>query len=78
MKIKREILHIDKEKCDGCGKCIRSCVEGALRITNSAVYLVAGKYCDGCGACIWKCPLGALKIAEHDADEFQELVQVRC
>ena len=78
MKIRREILHIAEAICDGCGKCIWHCMEGALRIEDRKIHLVAEKYCDGCGACVEKCPLGALKIAERDADEWQELVYVKC
>jgi ferredoxin len=53
-------------------------VEGALKIQDGKMYLLAEKYCDGCGACIEKCPLGALKIVERDADKYEELVYVRC
>ena len=34
MKIKRKIIEIDEERCDGCGKCILSCAEGALAIVD--------------------------------------------
>lgn len=78
MKIVREIIHIDEEKCDGCGECIWFCVEGALRRIDGKLCLIAEKFCDGCGACVDKCPLGALKIVDREADEFQELVIVRC
>jgi len=78
MKVRREILHIHEEMCDSCGKCIKSCVEGALRIVDGKMRLIAERFCDGCGACVGKCPLGALEIVERDADEWQELVYVRC
>ena len=78
MKTRREIIYIDEEVCDSCGKCIPFCVEGALRIVDGKMRLVAEKFCDGCGACVGKCPLGALRIVEREADEWQELVYVRC
>ena len=78
MKMKRAIIHIDEEACDGCGKCVSSCVEGDLKIVDGKLRLNAEKYCDGCGACVPKCSLGALNIEERDADEYQELVYVRC
>jgi Na+-translocating ferredoxin:NAD+ oxidoreductase RNF subunit RnfB len=74
----RQIIYIDEKICDSCGKCIRSCIEGALRITDARLRLVAEKFCDGCGACVGTCPTGALKIEEREADEWQELVYVRC
>ena len=30
--VKRNIVEIDEEKCNGCGECIPNCVEGALKI----------------------------------------------
>jgi ferredoxin len=78
MKIRREILDIDDEVCDSCGKCIKSCVEGALRIVDGKMRLFAEKFCDGCGACVEKCPLGALTIVERHAEEWERLVYVRC
>ena len=78
VKVKREIIHINEEMCDCCGKCLKSCIEGALRIVDNKLHLVAERFCDGCGACVGKCPLGALKIVEREADEWQELVYVRC
>ena len=77
-RTRREIIHIEETICDCCGKCIWFCVEGALRIADSKLRLVADKFCDGCGACVGKCPLGALRIVERDADEWQELVYLRC
>jgi MinD superfamily P-loop ATPase len=76
--IYRDIIHIDENKCDGCGKCLWFCVEGALKIIDAKARLSADKYCDGCGACAGKCPSGSLYIAKRHAEEFQELVYVKC
>ena len=35
----REIVEIDETKCDGCGKCIPSCAEGALYLEGGKVKL---------------------------------------
>ncbi len=78
VRIKREIIQIEETICDSCEKCIWFCVEGALRMIDGKLRLAAEKFCDGCGDCVGKCPLGALKIVEREADEFQELVYVRC
>lgn len=72
MKIRRKIIQIDEEKCDGCGVCVPSCAEGALQIVNGKVKLIAEKYCDGLGACLGECPNGALKVIERDAEDFDE------
>ena len=59
----REIVHIDEERCDGCGLCIPSCHEGALRLVNGKARLVADKFCDGLGACLGHCPRGAITVS---------------
>jgi len=73
MKIKRKIIHIDEELCDGCGQCVPSCAEGTLEIVNGKVKVVSDNLCDGLGACLGECPTGALKIEEREAEEFDEV-----
>ena len=72
-KTKRKIVHIDEEKCNGCGLCIISCAEGALKIIDGKAKLVSEKYCDGLGACLGECPQGAITIEEREAEEFDEV-----
>jgi Pyruvate/2-oxoacid:ferredoxin oxidoreductase delta subunit len=72
MKVKRKIIEIDDELCDGCGQCVPSCAEGAIQIIDGKARLVEEKYCDGLGACLGECPTGALSIVEQEAEEFDE------
>ncbi len=68
--MKRNIVHIDQEKCDGCGLCVPSCAEGAIKIVNGKAVLSADNLCDGLGACLGECPKDAISIIEREADEF--------
>lgn len=66
----RKIIRIDEALCDGCGNCIISCAEGALKLVNGKAKLVKELFCDGFGDCIGHCPTGALVIEERQAEAF--------
>jgi len=68
----RKIVHIDGDKCDGCGACVPNCAEGAIRVVDGKARLMAENLCDGLGACLGHCPKGAITISERPADEFDE------
>ena len=72
MKIKRKIIEIDPDLCDGCGECVPSCAEGAIQVIDGKAQLMAEKFCDGLGACLGECPNDALKIIEREAEDFDE------
>jgi NAD-dependent dihydropyrimidine dehydrogenase PreA subunit len=69
---KRKIIRIDEDLCNGCGVCVPSCAEGAIRIIDGKARLASDKLCDGLGACLGECPEGALTIEEREADDFEE------
>ena len=68
----REIIHIDEEKCNGCGLCIPNCPEGALQVIDGKARLVSDLFCDGLGACIGYCPEGAITVEKREAEPYDE------
>lgn len=68
----RRIIHIDEEKCNGCGACASACHEGAIGMVNGKAKLLRDDYCDGLGDCLPTCPTGAITFVEREAKAYDE------
>ena len=70
--MKRRIINIDEEKCNGCGACAQACHEGAIGMVNGKAKLLRDDYCDGLGDYLPTCPTGAITFVEREAAEYDE------
>ena len=72
----RTVIHIDEDKCTGCGLCANACHEGAIGIVDGKAKLMRDDFCDGMGDCLPSCPTGAITFVEREALPYNEAAVV--
>jgi MinD superfamily P-loop ATPase len=70
--VRRSMVKVDERLCNGCGKCVVPCAEGAITIVDGKAKVLKEEMCDGLGFCIGICPTGALSIENREAIAFDE------
>jgi Pyruvate/2-oxoacid:ferredoxin oxidoreductase delta subunit len=54
--------------CQGCGACLLTCPEHAIRPqggSSTAILTVHPDHCTGCGECLEVCPVDAITLVER-------------
>jgi caffeyl-CoA reductase-Etf complex subunit CarE len=64
-------IYIVKNKCVGCGLCLKACPFAALTLQESLALIDVDK-CTLCGACVEVCPYDAIEV-RHVPDTAQDL-----
>ena len=62
------VVRIDRNRCDGCGLCVKACHEGALALVDGKASLTNATLCDGIGDCLPACPQNAISFSEEPAN----------
>ncbi len=77
-------ISIDATLCKGCGKCVKGCGFGALRMVAAAGANKAGKIaevdasaCKACGACVKACPFKAIREVRQEVYGTPDLASYR-
>ena len=52
--------------CLQCGKCARTCKQGAISQNAKGVYMIDKKLCTGCGECVEACPMHVMVKKEEN------------
>jgi len=55
---------VDKEKCIGCGTCVKFCPEAVISLKNKKA-MIDYYFCKGCGVCAQVCPVKAILMEKE-------------
>ena len=70
-KIYEKIPQVDKERCNGCRKCVEFCKFNALAYIKDNVF-VFEDICHSCGGCLLICPEKVISERDKEIGEVQE------
>ncbi len=67
----KEAVIIDREKCIGCGSCVRDCFAGHIQLRDGKAFVNDG-YCIRCGHCFAVCPTEAVSMEGYDCESCRD------
>lgn len=73
----KDLVHSGNKTCPfaclGCGDCVKSCVYGAISISDKGCAVVDPYKCVGCGECLYSCPNKLITLVPSE-----KFVEVLC
>lgn len=64
------MFKVDKEKCIGCGLCIKDCFVRDIEMIDKKAY-IKNETCMKCGHCVAVCPKEAISTDEYNMDDVK-------
>ncbi len=64
LQIVEEKGAVKVKTCIQCGKCARTCKNGAITQNAKGVYMINKKLCTGCGECVEACPMKVMVLGD--------------
>lgn len=64
------VAEVNAEHCIACGRCVKECPKGAIKIVDSEGAIVDEINCDGCGVCATCCPTQAIDIRYYRDEQL--------
>ncbi len=65
------MMIVDKEKCVGCGLCVKDCFPNDIEINGNKAE-IKNVRCMKCGHCIAVCPKGAVSTDEYNMEDVKD------
>lgn len=66
-------IHIDQERCIGCGQCVKDCPAGNIALKEKTASMIEAK-CVLCGHCAAICPCHAIAISGYAEEAVEQTV----
>ncbi|MCL1941569.1 MAG: EFR1 family ferrodoxin [Synergistaceae bacterium] len=63
-------IQVSQSKCTVCGRCMRECPEGAIKLDESKFPQIDKKLCQSCQRCVGFCPQRAIGVPNKPAEQY--------